>query len=106
MSNVPEMRAAEAEDRSRGQQVVSMLLTLVVVAALVPGAAVLALTWLVRLLAAGWGPVLGGALFACTWPLVDRAWRELSGRAPELPLGLPGWVWLGAAGTLGCWLLL
>ncbi|WP_413450027.1 hypothetical protein AA0Y32_05075 [Georgenia phoenicis] len=105
MSNVPHLRAPEAEERSLGQQAGSMVLTLVVVAALVPGAAVLALTSLVKAVAAGWGPVLGGALFACTWPLVHRAWRELSGREPELPLGLPGWLWLGAAGTLGCWLL-
>lgn len=83
-----------------------MLLTLVVVAALVPGAAVLGLTWAVRLVAAGWGPLLGGALFAATWPLVRRAWLELTGREPELPLRLPGWLWLGVAGTMVCWLLL
>ncbi|MCM3659971.1 hypothetical protein M3148_03020 [Georgenia satyanarayanai] len=105
MSNVPHLRAEQTEDPSPNQQVPSMLLTLVVVAALVPGAAVLGLTWVVRLVAAGWGPLLGGALFAATWPLVHRAWRELSGRKPELPLGLPGWVWLGAAGTMLCWVL-
>lgn len=105
MSNVPDLRAGRTEDRSPRQQVASMLLTLVVVAALVPGAAVLGLTWVVRLVAAGWGPLLGGVLFACTWPLVHRAWRELTGREPELPYGLPGWLWLGAAGTLVCWVL-
>ncbi|WP_454083750.1 hypothetical protein [Georgenia sp. Marseille-Q6866] len=105
MSNISDLRAAQAEDPSPSQQVPSMLLTLVVVAALVPGVAVLGLTWVVRLVAAGWGPLLGGALFAATWPLVHRAWRELSGREPELPLGLPGWAWLGAAGTLLCWVL-
>ncbi len=106
MSNVPDPRVEPTVDRSPRQQVASMLLTLVVVAALVPGVAVLGLTWFVRLVAAGWGPLVGGALFAATWPLVHRAWRELTGRAPELPLGLPGWVWLGVVGTLGCWLLL
>lgn len=106
MSNAPDLRDAGTEDRSPGQQAASWLLTLVVVAALVPGAAVLALTWLVKAVAAGWGPVLGGVLFACTWPLLARAWRELTGREPQLPLGLPGWAWLGAVGTLVWWLLL
>src|SRR5690606_12781671 len=99
------LRAEPTEERSSREQLRSMVLTLVVVAALVPGAAVLGLTWFVRLVAAGWGPLVGGVLFACTWPVVARAWRELAGREPELPRGLPGWLWLGAAGTLGCWLL-
>lgn len=105
MSNVPDLRVEPTEERSPRQQAASMLLTVVVVAALVPGAAVLGLTWFVRLVAAGWGPLVGGVFFAATWPLVRLAWRELSGREPELPLGLPGWAWLGAAGTLLLWIL-
>lgn len=82
-----------------------MLLMFLIVTALVPGAAVLALTCVVRAVAAGWGPVLGGLVLAATWPVVVPAWRELTGREPGRVLRLPGWVWLGVAGTVGCLVL-
>jgi len=96
---------APLERRPKRTQVASMLVTFLVVVALVPGAAVLALTWLTRALSAGWGPVLGGVLIAATWPAVSRASRELTGRSPRRPAGLPGWLWLGLGGTLACWVL-
>jgi len=92
-------------EQSTTSQVGSMLVTFLIVAALVPGALVLALTWGVRAIAAGWGAVLGGLLLAAAWPVIVPAWREVTGREPGRFLRLPGWVWLGAAGTLGCLVL-
>lgn len=96
---------APEQPRSERTSALSMLATFVVVAAVVPGASVLVITLVVRAAAAGWGPVLGGAALAAAWPLVARAWQEIEGRPPRRLWRLPGWVWLGVAGTLLCALL-
>ncbi|WP_324652300.1 hypothetical protein [Georgenia sp. H159] len=95
---------APEQPRSERTSALSMLATFVV-AAVVPGASVLVIALVVRAVAAGWGPLLGGAALAATWPLVARAWQEIEGRPPRRLWRLPGWVWLGVAGTLLCLLL-
>ncbi len=96
---------APTEHGAEPAPVASTLLTFAIVTVVVPGISVLALTLVARGIAAGWGPVLGGAALAATWPAIVRAFRELTGREPERLWRLPGWVWLGLGGAAGCALL-
>lgn len=97
---------APERPRSERASALSMLAIFLVGAAVVPGAAVIALMLLARAVSAGWAPVLVGAALAATWPLITRTWQELHGRPPGRFWRVPGWVWLGAGGTLVCALLL
>ena len=95
----------DAPERPRSERTtaLSMLAVFLVGAAVI---SVIVVMVLARAVSSGWAPVLGGAVLAASWPLVSRAWQEIHGSPPRRFWRVPGWVWLGAGGTLICALLL
>ncbi len=96
----------DSAERPERTHALRMLAAFLLGAAVIPGVSIIALLFLVRAIAAGWAPLVGGAVLAASWPLVTRAWQDINGGPPPRFGRLPGWVWLGAGGALVCALLL